>query len=403
MRLWNVYSFFVTYANLDNWVPTDVTTQYSLLDRWILSKLQVVVQYVTKGLIEYDAYSAAAVLERFVDDLSTWFVRRSRRRFWKSEADKDKKAGYTALHNCLTTVTKLLAPFIPFMAEEMYQNLVVSVDTDVPESVHHNDWPVVDRTLIDEELMEDMDLAMKVCSLAHSARNKTRIKLRQPMKEVKVVAEKKMLERLERLRDLIKDELNVKMLNFTTQEKELVDHKIVPLLPILGKKYGSLLPELRKAIVGLDANSVLQMLEEHQGLRVKVDNKVITLLPEEFEVRAKPKEGYKVVGEEDITVGVYTKITNDLKKEGLAREIVRRIQNQRKEARFAIADHIKVYYEAGPSLTEVFKTHENYIASETLATSITQARIPKGAYIAHYKVDEKPLKIGVIRRNDDIN
>jgi isoleucyl-tRNA synthetase len=191
------------------------------------------------------------------------------------------------------------------------------------------------------------------------------------------------------------------MLDFTTEEEELVDHEIVPLLHILGKKYGSLLPKLCEALVDLDADSVLQTLKEHQRVRVKVDNNVITILPEEFEVHVKPKEDYEVVGEEDIIVGVYTKITDDLKKEGLAREIVRRIQNQRKEARFAIADNIKIYYEAESILTEVFETYEKYIAAETLATSVNQAEIPNEAYISHYKIEEKPMKIGVIRTKDE--
>lgn len=398
MRLWNVYSFFVTYANLDRWTPKDVTPQYSLLDRWILSRLQVVVQDVTTGLEEYDVSGAATALEQLVDDLSTWFVRRSRRRFWKNEADVDKKAGYTALYTCLTTLAKILAPFIPFLAEEMYQNLVSSVEADSPESVHHNDWPVADKMLVDEELMEDMDLAMRVCSLARSARNKAGIKLRQPLKTVKVAAEKEMLERMERLTDVIKDELNVKELRFTTQEKDLVNYEIALLPHMLGKKYGKLFPKLRETIADKDTEDILRSFEEHQMFRVDVDNEVFSLLPEEVVVCTRPNEGYVVVREEDLIVGVDKRVTKDLKTEGLAREIVRRIQNQRKDAGFEIADRIEVYYEAGPELAEVFSLHEDYIASETLATSICQTETPKDTYVVQYEVDGKPLKVGVIRR-----
>jgi isoleucyl-tRNA synthetase len=397
--LWNVYSFFVTYANLDKWTPKDVTTEYSLLDRWILSKLQVLVQDVTDCLEKYDAFKATASLEQFVDELSKWYVRRSRRRFWKSEADTDKKTGYTTLYTCLTTIIKLLAPFLPFLAEEMYQNLVCSVKPNAPKSVHHNDWPLADMSLVDEKLMVDMDLAVKICGLARSARNKAGIKLRQPLKEVKVVAEGAMLERLKGLTDLVKDELNVKELVLTTQEKELVNYEISLLPHLLGKKYGKLFPKLCATVASMDADAILQTLEKDHSVKIKVDGDVITLLPKEIEVRTQPKEGYTVEEEQGTVVGVYTVITEELKQEGLAREIVRRIQNQRKDAGFDIADQIEVYYEAGPRLCEVFITHGDYIASETLSISTRKAELPEEAYVADYKIDGESLRVGLIRKN----
>ena len=401
MRLWNVYSFFVTYANLDNWTQRDGTTRYSLLDRWILSKLQVLIQDVTSCLEEYKVHDAAAALEQFVDELSTWFVRRSRRRFWKSEADIDKKAGYTALHTCLTTVTKLLAPFIPFVSEDVYQNLVCSIKTDAPESVHHNSWPVADKSFIDEQLMEDMELAVKICSLGRSARNKAGIKLRQPLKEVMVIAEKDMQERLKHSKDLIKDELNVKELVLTTQERELVDYEISLLPNILGKKYGKLFPKLRETVADMDPDSFLQRLKADQKIKIEMDGQTITLLPEEVEVHTQPKEGYVLTEEEGMTVGVYAVVTEQLKNEGSAREIVRRIQDQRKEAGFDIEDQIEVYYKAGSRLTKVFNTYGTYIASETLATSIHEAEPPEEANVTNLKIDEESLTLGLIRRNHD--
>jgi isoleucyl-tRNA synthetase len=397
--LWNVYSFFVTYANLDEWTPKDATTEYSLLDRWILSKLQVLVQDVTNCLEKYDAFSATASLEQFMDELSKWYVRRSRRRFWKSEADTDKKTGYTTLYTCLTTIVKLLAPFLPFLAEEMYQNLVCSVKPNDPKSVHHNDWPLADVRLIDEKLMVDMDLAVKICGLGRSARNKAGIKLRQPLKEVKVVAEEAMLERLKGFTDLVKDELNVKELVLTTQERELVDYEVLLLPDLLGKKYGKLFPKLCATVATMDVNPLLQTLKKDQSVKVEVDGDVITLLLKEVEVRTQPKEGYTMEEEQGIIVGVYAVVTEELKKEGLAREIVRRIQNQRKDAGFDIADQIEVYYEAGPRLCKVFITHGDYIASETLSISIRKAELPEEAYVADYKIDGESLRIGLIRKN----
>jgi len=397
--LWNVYSFFVTYANLDKWTPKDVTTEYSLLDHWILSKLQVLVQDVTDCLEKYDAYGATASLEQFVDELSKWYVRRSRRRFWKSEADVDKKTGYTTLYTCLTTIVKLLAPFLPFLAEEMYQNLVCNVKPNAPKSVHHNGWPPADISLVNEKLMVDMDLAVKICSLARSARNKAGIKLRQPLKEVKVVAEEAMLERLRGFTELIKNELNVKELVLTTQNRELVDYEILLLPHLLGKKYGKLFPKLRATVATMDADSLLQMLQKNQNVEVEVDDQVISLLPKEIEVRTPPKEGYVMEEEQGLIVGVYTVVTEELKREGLAREIVRRIQNQRKDAGLDIADQIEVYYEAEPKLGEVFMTHENYIATETLSKSIHEAELPEEAHTAKYKIDGASLRIGLIRAN----
>jgi len=397
--LWNVYSFFVTYANLDKWTPKDVTTEYSLLDRWILSKLQVLVQDVTDCLEKYDAFGATASLEQFVDELSKWYVRRSRRRFWKSEADMDKKTGYTTLYTCLTTIVKLLAPFLPFVSEEMYQNLACSVKPNAPKSVHHNDWPLADMSLVDEKLMVDMDLAVKICSLGRSARNKAGIKLRQPLKEVKVVAEEAMLERLKGFTDLVKDELNVKEVVLTTQERELVNYEILLLPHLLGKKYGKLFPKLCATVTSMDADALLRTLRKDQSIEVEVDGGVITLLLKEVEVRTQPKGGYTMEEEQGIIVGVYTIVTEGLKKEGLAREIVRRIQNQRKDAGFDIADQIEVYYEAGLRLCEVFITHGDYIASETLSTSIRKAKFPEEAYVADYKIDGESLRIGLIRKS----
>jgi len=396
--LWNVYGFFVTYANLDKWTPKEVTAKYSLLDRWILSYLQVLIQDVTDRLEKYDAYGATASLEQFVDKLSKWYVRRSRRRFWKSEADMDKKAGYTTLYTCLTTIVKLLAPFLPFLAEEMYQNLVRSVKPDAPDSVHHNDWPVADESLIVKELIADMDLTVKVCGLGRSARNKAGIKLRQPLRVAKVVAEEAMLDRLQKLTDLIKDELNVKELVLTTQKEEVVDYEIQLLPHILGKKYGKLLPKLRATIASMDTNALLEKIQRNQNIEVKMDDQVITLLPEEVEVRTLPKEGLTLAEEEGIVVGVDTVVTEKLKKEGLARDIVRRIQNQRKDAGFDIADQIETYYEAGAKLTEVFITHGDYIALETLSASIQKAEAPAEAYVADYKIDGESLRLGLLRR-----
>jgi len=401
LTLWNVYSFFVTYANLDGWKPGAASHQYSLLDRWILSRLQGLVQDVTDRLEDYDPYAATAHLERFVDELSTWYLRRSRRRFWKSEADEDKDAGYAALYACLTTLARLLAPFTPFLAEEVYQNLVRGVDPEAPESVHHNDWPVADRSLIDEELTADMGLAIRVSALGRSARSEAGVKLRQPLSRATVVAEETALRRLRRLVDLVKDELNVKELDLTTRREELVDLEVRPLPSVLGKKYGRLFPRLREAVAKMDAAALIRAFEGGLGVDVEVEGRVVTLLPGEVEVRTRPRGGRALAEEEGVVVAVDTALTEGLRGEGLARDIVRRVQNQRKEAGFQIADEIETYYQAGPRLTEAFQAHGDYIAAETLSTALHRAKPPKKAHVAHYEIDGEPLTVGLVRIRRD--
>ncbi|MCK5402520.1 isoleucine--tRNA ligase [Candidatus Bathyarchaeota archaeon] len=395
--LWNIYSFFVTYANLDTWTPKKMTDQLSLLDRWILSKLQILIQDVTDYLENFDAFKATAHLQQFVGELSTWYIRRSRRRFWKSKADVDKNAAYTTLYTSLITLTKLLAPFIPFLTEEMYQNLVSTVQPESLVSVHHNNWPVADPSLIDLELMADMDEVINVSSLGRSARSKSGIKLRQPLMEAIVVSDETILTRLRRLITLIAEELNVKKVTLLTHETVIVDYEVHLLPNVLGKKYGPLFPKLQIAVKGLDANAMALPFLNGLTVDVEVEDHIITLLPEEVEIKKLPKNGWMFVETQGLLVGVNLIITEDLKKQGLAQDIVRRIQNQRKDAGFDIADQIETYYDAGSKLTDIFETYGNHIAAETLSTTIYKTEPPKNAHIKEFKLDDMPLKIGLIR------
>ncbi|MFZ5915999.1 MAG: isoleucine--tRNA ligase [Chloroflexota bacterium] len=398
--LWNVYSFFVTYANLDKWTPGKLGTlpTTNLLDRWILARLQVLIQQATGCLDNYDAYAATRHFEAFVDDLSNWYVRRSRRRFWKSEADADKDAAYTTLYLCLTTLSRLLAPFVPFVTEEMYQNLVRTVDGSAPESVHHTAWPTTNTTLVDEELMADMELAMRVSSLGRSARSTSAVKLRQPLAKAVVVAGKAERERLSRLADLVVDELNVKALDFAEKASDLVEYEIGLLPNVLGKKHGPLFPKLRAAVASLDAGALARAFQSGQSVDVEVDGHTLTLLPEETEVRLKPRQGYAVAEERGLIVGVDVTLTPELEAEGLARDLVRRIQNARKEAGFDIADRITTTYQTGPRLAAVLTTHAGYIAAETLSVSLVEGEPAPDAYVEEMKLAGEPLKLGLLRR-----
>ncbi|MBU1879969.1 MAG: class I tRNA ligase family protein, partial [Chloroflexi bacterium] len=357
LPLWNVYSFFVTYARLDEWTPAQTAGQpveLTELDRWVLSRLQVLIRDVTACLDELNPYAATGHAERFVDDLSNWYVRRSRRRFWKSESDADKLAAYATLHRVLLTLAELLAPFIPFLTEAMYQNLVRSVDETAPVSVHHRDWPTPDEALIDEDLMQAMDLALKAVSLGHSARNTAGLKLRQPLAEAVVFA-KSDADRaaLARMADVIQDELNVKALRWAESPDELVSYVVRPVLPKLGPKYGKRVPAIRATLEALDPADVARRVGAGVPVELDVTGGVVTLEPDEVEVSTVQREGYAVATEGDpstgsgqaLTVGVDTVLTEALQLEGLARDLVRAIQEMRKAAGFDIADRIVAHYQ----------------------------------------------------------
>ncbi|MEM2559269.1 MAG: isoleucine--tRNA ligase [Candidatus Bathyarchaeia archaeon] len=399
LSLWNIYNFFTTYANLDEWTPKN-SVPYSMLsplDRWILSKLNVLVRDVTRFLEDFNPYDAAMAIEKFVDDLSTWYIRRSRRRFWKSERDDDKNAAYTALYTCLVTLINLLAPFIPFLTEEIYQNIVRSVNINAPESVHHNNWPAPNEDMIDEELMRDMDLVIKVCSLGRAARNKAGIKLRQPLAETKVIASTEVLNRVRKLEYLILDELNVKRLSFTTDRSEVISYVIKPVPELLGKKYGRLFQKVGEIIAGMNPLEVINIVKDRGYLIISIDGQEVKILPEEIKIVEQPKSGWEFSEEGGLLVAINTIIPAELKLEGLAKDIIRRIQNQRKEAGFSISDQIETHYEAGPVLAEVFEVFGGYIAAETLSVILRRGRPGTESHQATYQIAGETLTVWLKR------
>jgi len=394
--LLNVYNFFAIYADLDGWTPEQRPERLSALDRWALSKLNRLVQRVTDALDDYDAYTATSELWQFVDILSRWYVRRSRRRFWKSEADDDKKAGYSTLYACLRTLVLLLAPIMPLITEAIYQRLVRCAEPDAPESVHLNDWPSADPDLIDEELMADMDLAMKVSSLGRAARSRSGIKLRQPLLEAKVVADPPSLQRLERLSDLIRDELNVKTVSLTRHRGDLLRYEVKPVARLLGRKHGRLYPKVAEALRHLDQAEAVRLLAG-EAIQVEVDGVLLDLLPEEAEVESVPLPMFSTVEEAGLVVGVRTEITEELEHEGLARDVVRRVQALRKEAGFEIDDHIETYYSGDAKVEAVFEAEGEYIAVETLSDVLHRGEPPQSAYVGEFDIDGMKLKLGLIR------
>jgi isoleucyl-tRNA synthetase len=349
LTLWNIYSFFVTYANLDEFGPGSAGKgELSELDRWVLSELNSLVRRLTDDLEGYDPTTSGRSIQQFVEDLSNWYVRRSRRRFWKSGADADKLAAYRTLHTCLVTVAKLLAPFTPFVAEAMYQNLVRSVDSEAPESVHLAEWPEGDAELVDEQLIHDTRLVMRVVSLGRAARSKAGLKVRQPLAVATAfVHHATQAEGLRRLEGQVLEELNVKRL-------EVID--------------------TAEAFIGRNA--------------VERPKDLLALLPQGAAL-AEDEAGY--------AVGIDTAITPELANEGLARELVHRIQSMRKAAGFEISDRIALYYSDAQRLRDVFDAHGDYVREETLAEEITEGRAPDGAYAEEQAVEGEKVTLAVRR------
>ena len=402
LTLWNTYSFLVTYANLDNFDPTAHSLPVEErpdLDRWVLAELNRLVETVDTRLAEYDVTGAARPIGEFVDDLSNWYVRRSRRRFWRSEENADKVAAYLTLYECLVTLARLLAPFTPFVAEEIYRNLVCSVAPDAVPSVHMADFPTADRSLIDENLIADTQLVMRVVRMGHAARNQAGIKVRQPLSrllaQVRDGAERSALERLS---DQVLDELNVKELGFAASATEIVDYRVSGLPNLLGKKHGALYPKIRAALAEAHAAAIAAQVKASQPVTLTVAGQDVELLPEELDVKVEPREGYAAVEEGGYLVALDATLTPALVNEGLAREIVRRIQTMRKDAGFEISDTIAVHYRTDAALKAALGDFLEYVKGETLAVGIAEGEGPAAAFRSSTMVDEHPLELAILRQ-----
>ncbi len=403
LTLWNTYSFFVSYANIDQADPRVApATAAPELDRWLLSELNALVLKVTEELDAYDPTDAARAIEAFVDDLSNWYVRRSRRRFWRgaSEADTDKQWAYHTLYTALVTVSKLLAPFTPFIAEEMYRNLVVSLDPAAPESVHLAAWPTADNARTDQHLNEHIRSVKRVCSLGRAARAKAQIKVRQPVSKVLVKlptasnpgsAEVAVISRY---RDLIKEELNAHDVEFLADEGKVVHFAVRPNLPVLGRKFGAGLAVIRQALAATPPAAVAEVVRRGEPLNVEG----YTIEPEDILLEPHDEPGYATASDAGYTVAITTTITPELAEEGLAREIVRRLQDMRREAGFDLADRITTWYEAAPELARVIQSQAAYIQGETLTTELVAGIPPAGTHSARHDLDGASVALG-IRRN----
>jgi len=407
--LWNAYSFLVTYANLDGWTPqTDngfdplfpegATPQSdNLLDQWVLARLNQVVERVTAELEDSDYYGASGAVAVFIDDLTNWYVRRSRRRFWKSEHDSDKGAAYATLYHVLVKLARLLAPFTPFFTEAIYQNLVRSVYPQALESIHHTRWPQADAFAVDAALLDEMALSRQVASLGLGARNSANIKVRQALSKAMAYAGKMGSLRPE-LVEIVTDELNVKTFEFVEEPHRLVNYRVLPENKLLGPRFGAQFPKVRTALTAEDPSVVAERVLAGLPVTLTVDGQTVELSPEEVVVLTEPAAGLAVASERGITVAVDANLTRELRAEGLAREVVRRVQAMRKEAGFNIDDRIETFFQFHGKqelLGEVMQDWSGYICAETLSTALVESELPEDAYLETHQIEGDSVRLGV--------
>ena len=407
LPLWNVYSFFVTYANVDRWDPSHQSfDNLKEIDRWALADLNRLVSDVTKDLTNYDVYQPAKRLEKFVERLSNWYVRRNRRRFWKSGNDADKNAAYTTLYSCLVTLVRVLAPFMPFLSEAMYRSLIADQDINAPQSVHLASWPEVKEGLIDETLIAAMETLLSAVAAGRAARKSSGIKIRQPLQKVVVSAPTTtQTSALRQFRDELQDELNVKQIEYL-ETTGLVEYRFKPNLLLVGKKYGKLVPSLKatlQQLTGSEAAQVRQRVEKGQNVSLIVDGQTIDLLPEELIAEVWSPQGYAVAEKDGVVVALDTLLTPELQLEGFARDLVHSIQSTRKDAGLEITDRIRLFLHENDSglgdvkLDQLINQHSDYIKGETLAEELILSMPPEEAQVASIKLGKSVITIGVLR------
>ena len=393
--LWNTYAFFVLYANIDNFDPTKYTLDYDnlpVMDKWLLSKLNSVVKTVDDCLANYKIPESARALQEFVDEMSNWYVRRSRERFWAKGMEQDKINAYMTLYTALVTISKAAAPMIPFMTEEIYQNLVRSVDKDAIESIHLCDFPKVEEAWINKELEDDMEELLKIVVLGRAARNTANIKNRQPIGTMYIKADKEMGQFYT---DIIADELNVKEVKFANDVESFISYSFKPQLRTVGPKYGKLLNGIRTALAEINGTEAMNELRSTGLLTLDIDGNKAELSEEDLLIETAQTEGYVTEADGDISVVLDTNLTPELIEEGFVREIVSKVQTMRKEAGFEVMDKIHIYAKDNDKILELMKNHKEEIMSEVLAEDMTLGTTD--GYVKEWNINKEPVVLGVAK------
>ena len=391
--LWNTYAFFVLYADIDNFDPTKYELNYDqlpVMDKWLLSRLNTTVQAVDNDLANYKIPEAARALQEFVDEMSNWYVRRSRERFWAKGMEQDKINAYMTLYHALVTIAKTAAPMIPFMTEDIYQNLVRSVDKDAPESIHLCDFPTVNEAWIDKDLEADMKELLEIVVLGRACRNTANIKNRQPIGTMYVKAEKKMSEFYT---DIIADELNVKEVKFADDVESFISYSFKPQLRTVGPKYGKLLGGIRQALTDINGTAAMNELRTNGVLKLDINGNDVELTEEDLLIETAQTEGYVSESDGETSVVLDTNLTPELIEEGFVREIISKIQTMRKEAGFEVMDKIKVYAHGNDRIQDVMKAHEDEIKSEVLADEMVLGETD--GYVKEWNINKEAVTMGV--------
>jgi len=397
---WNTYAFFVLYARIDEVdlgedVPVE---QRPEIDRWALALLARTIDEVTACMDAYDAQGAGRVIESFVDQLSNWYVRRNRRRFWKGAPGRDKQSAYLTLYECLHAANRMMAPLMPFLTEEIHQNLVRGADAGAPLSVHMSDWPVSEEATRDTRLIEEIDVVQRLVGLGRSARNQTRLKVRQPLARLLVrVPDEAAAAAVRDHQAQILEELNVKSLELIARDAELVSYRIKPNLPVIGKRYGKRVPAIRAALAEADGAAIAAAVAAGRSAPVEVEGETLEFGPDEVLVESTSAEGYACAEEGGFLVGLDTRLSDDLRQEGLVREVVRTVQEARKQAGLEVSDRITLRISGTPAVESALAAHRDYLMSEALATGWgDDGFVP--AHEAEHRMDEERWTIALARR-----
>ncbi|MBS5032011.1 MAG: isoleucine--tRNA ligase, partial [Firmicutes bacterium] len=391
--LWNTYAFYILYAEIDQFDPTKYTLDYEKLapmDKWILSKLQTLNKFVDESLEGYKLTEPARAMVDFLDDLSNWYVRRSRERFWAEGMEQDKINAYMTLYTVLETMVKLAAPFTPFITEEIYGNLVKKVDASAPESVHLCDWPAYHAEWVDADLEENMDFVLKVVVEGRAARNASAMKNRQPLAMMYVKAAQSLPAEY---CDIIKDELNVKAVSFTDDVEAFTTYTFKPQLRTLGKKYGKLVPAIGAYLKEVEGNSFMAQLKADGKVSFTVDGSEVVLEMDDVLVDTAEKDGFVSSGDNNLTVVLDTNLTPELVEEGFVREIVSKVQTMRKEADFNVTDRIRVYYDGNARIAEILAAND--IKGDVLAVEVVAGK--GGELSKEWNINGEKVTLGVAR------
>lgn len=393
--LWNTYAFFVLYANIDNFDPNNYTLEYDKLppmDKWILSKLNSLVKFIDDGLENYKLTETSRAMSEFVDELSNWYVRRSRERFWGKDMPQDKVNAYMTLYTVLVTLTKLSAPFTPFISESIYQNLVCKVSKNEPESVHLCDFPTYDEKLIDKKLEEDMDTVLSIVVAGRSGRNTANIKNRQPIGNM-FVKSNNTLDNM--FIDIIKEELNIKNVEFKDDVSAFTSYSFKPQLRTLGKKYGKLVPAIGNYLKENDGIKLMNELKENELIKFTIDNENIELSQDDVLIETAQMEGYVAESDKNITIVLNTNLTEELLEEGFVREIISKIQTMRKEAEFEVLDKITVYHNGNDNIANIIFKNIEQIKEDVLATDIINGS--NNGYSKEWNINGEKVTLTVVK------